>query len=248
MRISQKTFRKIILSCIALLIFVAALLSFIVSLGNGKNPSGPYPVRGIDVSEHQGEIDWQAVRGAGFDFAFVKATEGRDYQDAYFGENWRGCATAGVARSAYHFFTFKSTGLDQARNFISYVPYEPGSLPPAIDLEFSGNSEQIPDKDTLREELRDFIDELEKTYRKAPILYVTYESYKKYIEGDFNDCLIWIRDLSQSPVLDDGRDWAFWQYSDQGRVEGIKGFVDLDVFKGDEKALFELLAQAYRFE
>src|SRR5205823_659757 len=65
---------------------------------------------GIDVSEHQGRVDWRAVAADGFEYAYVKATEGADHVDDDFSRNWTGAATAGITRGAYHFFSFCSAG------------------------------------------------------------------------------------------------------------------------------------------
>ena len=109
-----------------LLIFVAfGLLTLLVFYGlyrsgllrfNYPN-STRFPVRGIDVSHHQGDIDWHIVKAAGVDFAFIKASEGGDYRDREFARNWEEAGRAGIARGAYHFFTFCTAGLDQAHNF-----------------------------------------------------------------------------------------------------------------------------------
>lgn len=240
----NRLIKRIIFLCIPA-ILVAGLLGFLLYFGYiwPVNPSTrEYPVRGIDVSEHQGEIDWQAVSRAGVDFAFIKASEGKDHKDSRFSRNWADSAAAGVVRSAYHFFTFKSSGLDQADNFIACVPYDPESLPPTVDVEFGGNSKDIPEPDVFRKELEDFIGRLKASYYKTPILYVAYDSYEKYISGHFDDCSIWIRDLFRPPSLRDGREWTFWQYNCRARVSGIDGYVDLNVFKGDEDRLEEFTA------
>ena len=98
-----------------------------------------YPVRGIDVSHHQKEIDWRKVARDDVAFAFIKATEGGDHRDTRFARNWREAQAAGVKVGAYHFFTFCRSGLDQARNFLGALGPETGTLPAALDLEFGGN-------------------------------------------------------------------------------------------------------------
>lgn len=202
-----------------------------------------YPLRGIDVSEHQGDINWEEVGEAGKGFTFIKATEGMDHKDAYFERNWTESRDAGLVRGAYHFFTFRSPGLEQAKNFIETVPVDETSLPPTIDIEFGGNSREMPTRGAFDDELRDFIGEIESHYYRKPILYVTYESYEAFIEGDFEDCSIWIRDLFKEPRLSDGRHWSFWQYSPRGRVSGISGYVDLNVFNGDREEFDEMIWQ-----
>ncbi len=200
-----------------------------------------YPMRGIDVSEHQEDIDWEMVKGEGFGFAFIKSTEGMDHRDEYFTRNWEGTREAGLIRGAYHFFTFRSPGIEQAKNFIATVPVEEGCLPPTIDLEFAGNSSEVPTREELQKELGDFIDEIKRHYGRRPVLYVDYDSYEAFIVGEFEECIIWIRDLFNTPQLSDGRPWLFWQYNCRGRVDGIEGYVDLNVFNGDESEFRKLM-------
>src|SRR5262245_47120900 len=77
-----------------------------------------YKVRGVDVSAHQGAIDWRTLKSDGVSFAFIKATEGGDFTDAEFASNWRESRNAGIPRGAYHFLTQCRTGLEQAKHFI----------------------------------------------------------------------------------------------------------------------------------
>src|SRR5437870_491382 len=118
-----------------------------------------YPVRGLDVSNHQGSIDWKAVQRSGTRFAYIKATEGADFKDQTFSTNWTQCGEARLVRGAYHFFTLGTSGKLQAANFIDSVPVDPGALPPAIDLEFSGyNKKQRPSPKDFQRELALFWD------------------------------------------------------------------------------------------
>jgi lysozyme len=61
-------------------------------------------VLGIDVSNHNPPVDWQAVKNANISFAFAKATEGATFKDITFARNWSGMKAAGIMRGAYHFF------------------------------------------------------------------------------------------------------------------------------------------------
>lgn len=83
-------------------------------------PTGPEVRRGlrVDVSNHQGDIDWRAVARDDIRFAYLKATEGGDFIDKRFEKNWTGAGSADIDRGAYHFFTLCRPGVDQARNFL----------------------------------------------------------------------------------------------------------------------------------
>ena len=98
-----------------------------------------YPVRGVDVSYYQGDIDWKVLADENIDFAFIKATEGSGHIDTKFEENWEQSGKTDLKRGAYHFFSFESRGEAQAEHFISVVPKEEGMLSPVVDIEFYGN-------------------------------------------------------------------------------------------------------------
>ena len=189
------------------------------------------PVRGIDVSHHQGEIDWPRVAAAGIRFAFIKATEGRDHRDGRFEANWRGADGAGIARGAYHFFTFCSPGREQAEHFLRTAPPTPGSLPPVADVEFVGNCKGWRSLDDVRAELRAFLELLERAAGATPVLYVTPDSFERVAAGEFGGYPIWIRSVVEQPAPDAFGGWLIWQFSETGRVPGIRGPVDLDVLR-----------------
>ena len=120
-----------------------------------------YPIRGIDVSHHQGKIDWNKIKEEKFYFVYIKATEGGTYKDPEFARNWNEVSKVGLLKGAYHFFTFCKPGIEQARNFIDTVPVDPDSLPPVIDFEFIGNCKERPAKALVLKELFVFIREIE---------------------------------------------------------------------------------------
>lgn len=192
-----------------------------------------YPLRGIDVSHHQGAIDWAAVARDDVAFAYLKASEGGDHRDRLFAENWRGARAAGIATGAYHFFTFCRSGAEQARNFIAAVPVEADALPPAVDLEFGGNCGARPDGAAMRVELDAFLAAVESAYAKPALLYVTPEFFEAYRES-LPARALWRRSIVRAP--DTRAAWALWQYHNRARVDGIVGPVDLNVYAGDAAA------------
>ena len=200
-----------------------------------------FPVWGIDVSHHQGHIDWPAVATEPrIAFAYVKATEGGDWTDPRFAENWREARRAGLRVGAYHFFTFCRPPLDQARHFLSILPREPGMLPPAVDLEFGGNCSKTPERHALQRDLAVWLDAVEQAIGARPVIYVTGEAYEAFLAGSDIEHPIWIRDIWAEPRLPDGARWAFWQFANRGRIPGIDTFVDLNVFAGSRASLAEL--------
>ncbi len=235
----MKRSKKIILIMVAVVLIAAAAGIVTAALFyNGilkfNNPSATeYPVRGVDVSRYQGEIDWDILAGQGIDFAFIKATEGSTFVDSCFENNYKNAIQTNLRVGAYHFFSFDSPGMTQAQNFTNTVyPYD-GILPPVVDVELYGKYVSNPPEDpaAIKEELRILLTELEKAYGVAPILYATYESYELFIAYEFSD----YGDVFRSPKLPDGIEWTFWQYSNRGRLSGYSGeerFIDLNVFHG----------------
>lgn len=196
-----------------------------------------YPIKGIDISHHQGKIDWEKLKYENIKFVFIKATEGHDFIDEDFINNWNNSKKIGLIRGAYHFYSLRIPGKDQAFNFIANVPKEENTLPPVIDLEFGGNSKVRPTREEFKKELFDFIYEIESYYNKKPIFYITNTFFNIYLKDD-EDLLkydIWIRNIYYEPRKIDGKEWIFWQYNCRGHMDGIKGFVDLNVFVYDEE-------------
>jgi lysozyme len=180
---------------------------------------------GIDVSNHQGTIDWIQVANDDVSFAYIKATEGQDFVDKQFATNWAKSSEAGIPRGAYHFFTLCSSGADQAENFLKVVPTDPKALPPAVDLEFAGCTKR-PDNATVQRELSTFMTTVEDRVGKPLVVYVLPAFEKKYpVEQTLRQDR-WQRKLFRRPA---GDSWTMWQASDRARVNGIDAPVDLDV-------------------
>ncbi|HEX2267270.1 MAG TPA: GH25 family lysozyme [Actinomycetota bacterium] len=123
---------------VAVLLVVAAGVWF-VWLPQHRPALRPGERYGIDVSHHQGTIDWRRVAADNISFAYIKASEGTDHRDRRFDVNWSRAGEAGIERGAYHFFTLCSPGDGQARNFLDALPPDGDALPPAVDLEIAGN-------------------------------------------------------------------------------------------------------------
>ncbi|HEY3406411.1 MAG TPA: GH25 family lysozyme [Ohtaekwangia sp.] len=98
-----------------------------------------FPVVGIDISHHQGKINWKQLSTEDVSFIIMKATEGVDYKDPLFDSNWSASKSAGYKTGAYHFYRVCRDGKEQAENFIRTVPNLPENIAPTIDLEFGGN-------------------------------------------------------------------------------------------------------------
>jgi lysozyme len=227
-RIAIKLFTAILISFIVICLFWFGYLRF------NYPDRERFPVRGIDISHHQGKIDWVALKNEKLSFVYIKATEGADFKDQSFKANWQSASKNNMTRGAYHFFSFCKTGKDQAQNFIHTVNLQKGDLPPAVDLEFIGNCSRRLSKTKLLAELADYDNEILKVYGVLPIYYVTEDFYEIYLKGSDKSNPIWARGIYRKPDFVKNEDWIFWQYSDLGLIKGVKGKVDLNIFNGSK--------------
>lgn len=227
----------------AMMRFSTFILFIFSPLWSSKNTSAPVvaPVmelRGVDVSHHQRTIEWDTVAGTqSLDFAFVKATEGHDFRDSLFCRNWENLRRLGVRRGAYHFFRAYGCGYEQAINFLQTVEMEPGDLAPVLDIELTDGISP----ESFIEEARIWLDVVESNLGIRPIIYTNQFFYETYLASHFEHYPLWIARYSdQRPLLSTGKRWAFWQYSNEGCLDGICKKVDMNVFPGTWEMLDRL--------
>lgn len=196
-----------------------------------------YPVRGVDVSHHQGEIAWEELVGDDYRFAWIKATEGADWTDPNFDANRAGAAAAGLAWGPYHFYGFCSPPEAQAAHFLAVLGDHPGALPPAVDVEKGGNCSQQPSPEKLRADLETWLHIVETALHRQAVVYVLNSQVGALFgEAGPPDRPLWVRDLRARPSLFSGRSWTVWQYHNCGWVWGVHTCADLNAFAGDEAA------------
>jgi lysozyme len=193
-----------------------------------------YPIKGFDVSHHQKDILWAKIPKKEYQFVYLKATEGGDFKDRKFQENWLNARKHGFKVGAYHFYRLCRDGKIQAEHFIQTVPNKSDALPPVIDLEYDSNCINTFSKEQLLKEIEWMRSQLHQHYGKQPIFYISKAFYNIVIAGEFQDTPLWVREYKSKPELKDNPTWLFWQHTNQGKIEGISTPVDLNVFNGDQ--------------
>lgn len=197
-----------------------------------------YPIVGIDVSSHNGDIDFDKVKADGYSFVFIKATEGEDHHDSKFAVNYDKARASGLKVGAYHFFRKKTDGLNQAKNFLEMVGWRKLDLPLVVDVEDWSNDEQIKDERTQKH-LDAMLDNLRSRGHKV-MIYTNGDGYKKYIKNGQININLWLCTFKQPDKLRH-IPHQMQQYSHWGRVKGIWGDVDLNVFNGSAQQWEEWL-------
>jgi len=195
-----------------------------------------YPVRGIDISHHQGVIAWAKLPTQHIRFVYLKASEGGDWVDPLFAVNLAAAPKSGIALGAYHYFTLCAKGEAQAANFIHAVPPRARlALPPAVDVEYVGNCAARPPRARFARELAIFIDLVRARFHKEPVLYSTQSFFRDYLSGaEFASHPLWVRNLFGEAQWSKGRHVLFRQFADHARYDGVSGAVDADLFNGSE--------------
>jgi lysozyme len=204
----------------------------------------------LDVSYWQSGIDWPKVRATGQRFALIKATEGETYADPTFNDDWSGARLSGLLRGPYCFFHPKQDPKKQADHFFGVVQAQNdnGELPPALDLEVTDGL--TPDKIIPR--VKACLDQIEQAFGRKPLIY----SGVAFLETNLSEAgggpPAWAKDYpfwlawypiqyveGMSPLMPRGWfKWNFWQYSENGWLNGINTKVNLDVFNGTLEELY----------
>ncbi len=213
----------------------------------GRGPAA-HAVHGTDASRFQGnEAQWAVARSNGVNFVFLKATEGGDRADPAFAGHWREARAAGVRTGAYHVWYHCRPGAEQARWFIANVPRAPGALPPALDLEwtpFSPTCTRRPPGSEVRREAQAFVEAVAAHYGQRPLVYAAPDIWQDAELWRLEGVEFWLRSVAGHPAqVYPGQGWTFWQYSGTGRVPGLSGQADLNVFRGSEAEWHAWLAR-----
>jgi lysozyme len=194
-------------------------------------------IKGIDVSNNQGRIDWQRVKTDGIGFALIKATEGVGFVDPDLSANAAGAKSVGIPYGFYHFArpdtqsgsTLESAIGDaqaEADALLAVAFPKSGDLLPVLDLERAG----LPPARLLAW-TRAWLERVTERIGVKPILYTFPGFWPKLGQpSEFGGYPLWIAHWGVSePQLPKGwKRHTIWQYTNEGHVDGIGGRVDLN--------------------
>ena len=218
----------------------------------------PTRVYGIDISHYQHggrprrrfrgrHIDWKKLRITHLgkntknsvgkidfpvSFCYIKSTQGVKITNPYYRGDARDARKAGIETGAYHFMS-PTSGRQQALWFLKNTPISPGDLPPMLDVELSPRQiAAMGGDDAMRREMQTWLDIVEQRTGKRPILYVSQRFINKYMLNApkrLQSYRFWVARYSEyRPYVK----LLYWQLTPFGRVKGIRGDVDINVFNG----------------
>ena len=183
---------------------------------------------GLDISHHQGSIDWKEVAAEKPDFVYFKATEGCTHGDANYEDNRAQARKYGIVSGAYHFFSFTSPGIRQALHFIQTARLKKGDLPPVLDVEWI---RPMPSVSAVVREVTTFLTTVEKEIGVRPVIYTDCMLFNQFLKpGLPKEYKLWIASYQSKPACK----CIFWQKSNNYKISGIQGSVDYNVFMGSK--------------
>ena len=196
----------------------------------GQCPSGVM-VHGVDVSTYQGTVNWASVKASGQKFAIARVSDG-SYIDSYFARNWSEMKKAGLIRGAYQFFEPGHDAVAQANLVIARVgKLGAGDLPVMLDMEVTGGQSRA----TITARIHEWVNAITAGTGKKPFVYTGAYFWDDHVgSSDFASLplnVAWYG--TNCPGTPNAwSHWTFHQYSSSGRVPGISGNVDENVYNG----------------
>lgn len=214
----------VLLACIAALVFAALIPARAIP------PSGGRQYRGIDISEFQGEIDFEEVRRSGIEAVYIRVGAG-EYTDEHFAENYERARAAGLKIGFYHYVTARSVeeGRRQARFFASLAAGREPDMRLAMDFEYFG-SLSVSQINAISEA---YLDELTALTKREAVIYSDLSNARNIFSRALAEKYpLWAAQYGADEPSANGkwREWVGFQYTDEGRVGGIYGNVDRNIF------------------
>lgn len=179
-------------------------------------------LKGIDVSNWQGNIDFEKVKATGIEIVYMKSSQGQRTSDAYFEQNYENAKKAGLKVGFYHFLEGDEDGASQAEWMYTKIKDKSWDCKIAIDAESNGSN--------LEQTIKDFDKRIKELTNSETVLY-TYTSFiNEVLDESVNYLPLWIAEYGvSSPNVN--RSWIGWQYSEEGNIDGCpNGNTDLDYF------------------
>ena len=208
---------------------------------------------GIDVSYYQEKVNWTAVKNAGYDFAFIKCSEGVGYRDPEFIKNWTAAREAGLLVGAYHFArvskktTIEADAKEEAQWFASQILAQPHDvmLPPVLDIEWDKKADKIIKGAEVVQWCQIFCKHVREIVGRTPAIYTgsNFWRYRLLKTQSLATYPLWQVHYTPktAPKAIPYWKWTFWQWSYPQPLPGSgKTKVDANRFNGswdDLKAL-----------
>ncbi|MDO4224881.1 MAG: glycoside hydrolase family 25 protein [Bergeyella zoohelcum] len=201
---------------------------------------------GIDISHYQNpeDIQWDSLsianKSVPIKFVVLRATMGKNSKDRHFKKYWAKAKKHNLIRGAYHFYRPNEDPVKQANNFLESVKLESGDLVPVLDIEKKSSKYS---RKELIENLKTWLKIVEENYGQKPIIYTYYYYHRDVLQDELDGYPLWLANYNDVSTPSPNSNWDFWQFTENGIVEGINTKVDVNIFNGNTSDLKDLTIQ-----
>ena len=211
-----------------------------------------YPIRWKQLRiTHLGTLSKKKVHGNvdyPVSFIYIKSTEGTTIRNKYYARDYVQARKHGIHTGSYHFFSTRTSGTAQAKHFIRHTRFAATDLPPVLDLEPTHKQiAAMGGAEKMWKQVEAWLHAVERHCGKRPILYISQNFVNRYLVNAphiMKGYAVWIaRYGAYKPHVQ----LTFWQLSPDGRVRGIKGPVDINVFNGYQEDFHAFCQQKQGF-
>lgn len=209
---------RVIVAYFLLSLSIVLLLSSCKKKDNNASISSN-SIMGIDISHHNGEINYKLLKDKNINFVYIKSTEGISVIDKKYKQNNKGTRAENIKTGAYHFFIFSEEGAKQANHFLNNSDIRSKDLIPVLDIEYSKNNPISNDSSYLnktRNEIINFCELIEEKTGEYPIIYCNNEMYNK-LNLSNKKMKFWIVDLNKEPT--NSINWVLWQFEHAHKLD-----------------------------
>ena len=207
------------------------------AIGIQPLPEG-FASHGIDVSHHQGEIDWETLleeMDTTISFVYCKVTEGTNFIDSEWKRNHSILSNSEMKHGGYHFFSPDVSAEKQAAHFLRHYSPKKSEMPPILDAEVEASSDKA-----LIDGMKVWLRIVKEKTGIRPVIYTSFSMYRDKMKGKFPGYQFWIASYNPDESRVQNPEIIHWQYSDCGNVPGIIGMVDLNFSKQSFRSKIEL--------
>ena len=219
--------RRLIASSMGILLFT---LINVVQPVYAFGPESNITYQGIDVSGWQENIDYAAVKEAGIEIVYMKASQGTNFIDPYFERNYTEAKANNLKVGFYHYVTARTTeeAVIEANFFASVIGGKTPDVRLAMDFESFGNL----NREEINAIALTFLRTVENLTKKEMVVYSNTNDATNIFYGEVSRYPLWVAQYEVEQPTPNGNwdTWIGWQYTDEGRVNGIKNYVDKDRF------------------
>lgn len=184
-------------------------------------------MKGIDVSSHNGDINWSAVKNDGVEVAIIKATEGVDFVDSMVNQHYIGAKNVGLNIGFYHFMSEKTDPYRQAEDFYNCIKDKSYNVMPCLDIEVNNYGRSAAE---ITDRCLTFLNRFKELSGQDCMIYTGGYFGRDNLDSRIKNYPGWIAHYGVNSPMKTGFPLVGHQYSETGRVNGVNGNVDVNNF------------------